>query len=150
MFSTLPRTRRTDFTIGINCYFNNPFLLHKLIWYRPNTPEAIYSLCTFFEFRFTFNIFHRVYKWWHSYVNLLCFKIFLPISFNVCFGCSKGPSHWDDSFGYTQHIFWSNNKKLNVFVCTLTEGLNVVLLTQNPERPPLLGFFNSKKDLKNN
>ena len=25
-------------------------------------------------------------------------NIFLPISLNICFGCSKEPSHWDSSF----------------------------------------------------
>ena len=31
--------------------------------------------------------------------------IFLPISFNMCFVCSKEPSHWDGSFEYPQHMF---------------------------------------------
>ena len=38
--------------------------------------------------------------------------IFLPISFNICFGCSKEPSHWDGSFEYPQHMFWLRNKKI--------------------------------------
>ena len=29
---------------------------------------------------------------------------FLPISLNMCFGCSKEPSHRDGSFEYPQHI----------------------------------------------
>ena len=33
----------------------------------------------------------------HTIVN-----IFLPISFNICFGCSKEPSQ---SFGYPQHNY---------------------------------------------
>ena len=37
--------------------------------------------------------------------------IFLPISFNICFGCSKEPSHGDGSFEYPQHMFWLRNKK---------------------------------------
>ena len=36
--------------------------------------------------------------------------IFLPISFNMCFGCSKKPSHRDGSFEYPQHMFWLRNK----------------------------------------
>ena len=32
--------------------------------------------------------------------------IFLSISLNMCFGCSKEPSHQDDSFEYPQHMFW--------------------------------------------
>ena len=41
---------------------------------------------------------------------------FLPISFNICFGCSKEPSHWDGSFEYPQRMFWLRNKKC-VCVC---------------------------------
>ena len=37
--------------------------------------------------------------------------IFLPISLNMCFGCSKEPSHRDGSFEYPQHMFWLRNKK---------------------------------------
>ena len=50
----------------------------------------------------------------HKIVN-----IFLPISFNICFGCSKKTSHWDSSFEYPQHMFWLRNKKINFFVHTL-------------------------------
>ena len=45
-------------------------------------------------------------------------NIFLPISFNIHFGCSKEPSHWDDSFEYPQHMFWLRNKKI-IFCYTL-------------------------------
>ena len=40
---------------------------------------------------------------------------FLLISFNICFRCSKDPSHWDGSFEYPQHMFWMKNKKINIF-----------------------------------
>ena len=39
--------------------------------------------------------------------------ISLSICLNICFGCSKEPSHWDGSFEYPQHIFWLRNKKIN-------------------------------------
>ena len=32
-------------------------------------------------------------------------NIFLPISFNICFVCSKEPSHGDGSFEHSQHMF---------------------------------------------
>ena len=32
-------------------------------------------------------------------------NIFLPINFNIGFGCSKEPSHRDSSFEYPQHMF---------------------------------------------
>ena len=32
--------------------------------------------------------------------------IFLSNSQNMCFGCSKEPSHGDGSFEYPQHMFW--------------------------------------------
>ena len=40
-------------------------------------------------------------------------NIFLPISFNKCFGCSKEPSQWDGSFEYPQHMFSFWNKKMH-------------------------------------
>ena len=49
--------------------------------------------------------------------------IFLSISLNMCFGCSKEPSRSDrdDSFEYPQHMFWSRNKKyvfqLGTLIC---------------------------------
>ena len=50
-------------------------------------------------------------------------NIFLPISFNICFGCSKVPSHWEEgSLVYPQHTFWMRNKFL--FFGMLTTGLN--------------------------
>ena len=47
------------------------------------------------------------------------FTIFLPIYFNLCFGCSKEPSRRDGSFEYPQHLFLLRNAKLNFLVCTL-------------------------------
>ena len=45
---------------------------------------------------------------------------FLPISFNIWFGCSKGlGAHWDGSFEYPQHMFWMRNKKSIILVSTL-------------------------------
>ena len=29
----------------------------------------------------------------------------------MCFGCSKEPSHRDDSLEYPRHMFWLRNKK---------------------------------------
>ena len=46
--------------------------------------------------------------------------IFLPISLNICFGCSKGVSPWDDSFEYPQHMFWLRNKRIG------EEHLNII------------------------
>ena len=37
-------------------------------------------------------------------------NIFLSISLNLCFGCSKEPPQVG-SFEYPQHIFWMRNKK---------------------------------------
>ena len=37
-------------------------------------------------------------------------NIFLSISFNMCFGCSKETSHRDGSFEHPQHRFWMRNK----------------------------------------
>ena len=58
--------------------------------------------------------------------NFLQFKIvikiviiFLSISLNMCFGCSKEPSHSDGSFECPQHMFWLRNKKFNFQLRTL-------------------------------
>ena len=53
--------------------------------------------------------------------------IFLPIGFNMCFGCSKEPSHRDGSFEYLQHISWLRNKKNNFLLCTLIWGHDIEL-----------------------
>ena len=45
--------------------------------------------------------------------------IFLSISLNMCFGCSKELSHRDSSFVYPKHMFWLKNKKTNFQLCTL-------------------------------
>ena len=47
---------------------------------------------------------------------------FLPINLNMCFGCSKVPSHRDGSLEYPQHMFWLRNKKNNFQLCTLIWG----------------------------
>ena len=48
--------------------------------------------------------------------------VFLSISLNMCFGCSKEPSHRDGSFEYPQHMFWLGNKKINFQLPTLIWG----------------------------
>ena len=45
--------------------------------------------------------------------------IFLSISLNMCFVCSKETSIPDGSFEYPQHMFWLRNKKNNFQVRTL-------------------------------
>ena len=52
-------------------------------------------------------------------------NIFLPINFNICFGCSEEPSQSDysfepsqpdSSFEYPHHMFWLRNKKNNFLI----------------------------------
>ena len=50
-------------------------------------------------------------------------NIFIPISFNICFGCSKEPSHWGGSFEYPQHNFGWERRKLNFHYKLLTKVL---------------------------
>ena len=40
----------------------------------------------------------------HSLLVAIFVNIFLPISLNMCFGCSKEQSHRDGSFEYPQHV----------------------------------------------
>ena len=47
---------------------------------------------------------------------------FLSISLNMCFGCSKEPSHREGSFEYQQHMFWLRYKKNNFQLHTLIWG----------------------------
>ena len=49
--------------------------------------------------------------------------IFLSISLNMCFGCSKEQSHRDGSFEYQQHMFWLKNKKIIFSNAPLSGGL---------------------------
>ena len=44
------------------------------------------------------------------YLSEIAF-VFLPISVNLCFGCSGEPSHWDRSFEHPQYRF------VCLFVC---------------------------------
>ena len=48
--------------------------------------------------------------------------IFLPISLNMYFGCSKEPSHREGSFEYPQRMFWLRSRKNNFLLRTLIWG----------------------------
>ena len=43
---------------------------------------------------------------WAKNVGLKIVANLFDINFYICFGCSKEPSHWDDSFEYLNHMFW--------------------------------------------
>ena len=62
--------------------------------------------------------------WWCTGLDNKIFQrvivnIFLPINFNLCFRCSKEPSHWDSSFEYPQHMFLLRNKKISFLLRSL-------------------------------
>ena len=57
--------------------------------------------------------------WIHKIFKRKLVNFFLPISFIICFGYSKEPSHRDGSFEHPQHMFWMRNKKINFLVRTL-------------------------------
>ena len=62
---------------------------------------------------------------WNVYIKKTIHKIaiiFLSISLNTYFGCSKEPSHRDGSFEYPQHMFWLRNKETNFQLGTLIWG----------------------------
>ena len=86
--------------------------------------------------------------------------IFLPIIFNMCFGCSIEPSHWDGSFEYPQHMFdweiscfdWLRNKKTSFFVPSLNYRPGSLYDASNEypqlflrNRKEVSSFFLSKK-----
>ena len=42
----------------------------------------------------------------------------MPINLNICFECSKEPSHWDGSFKYPQQCLdWARPKLLYGIFC---------------------------------
>ena len=55
--------------------------------------------------------------------------MFLPINFNICFGCSKETSHWDGSFEYPQHVL-VEIRKLNFRYTLLTKVLSMIVQTK--------------------
>ena len=50
-------------------------------------------------------------------------NIFLSVGYNICFGCSKEPSHRDGSFEYQQHMFWLRNEKIVFNYTFISKGL---------------------------
>ena len=60
--------------------------------------------------------------------------IVLSISLNMCFGCSKVPSHRDGSLEYPQHMFWLRNKKNKFHLRTLIWGLAYIKVSMNLNR----------------
>ena len=55
-------------------------------------------------------------------------NIFLFISFNICFGCSKELSHRDETFEYPQHMFWLRSKKINFNYALFSNSLYRIAL----------------------
>ena len=56
-------------------------------------------------------------------------NIFLPTSFNICFGCSKKTSHLAGSFEHLEHILWLRNKKINFVLRTVLTKVLCALIT---------------------
>ena len=74
----------------------------------------------------------------HRFFERKIANIFLPVSLNICFGCSKEPSHWDSSFEYPQYMFWLRNKKI-IFLLR-TDLTNAWLMLTNIQHL-LTAFF---------
>ena len=105
--------------------FSQGFALLTPIWIvtaGPHLEWVVYkmTLCMMWILYCTVQClyFAMLYKHRFRYTkkNSVKFNSYLPISFNICFGCSKEPSHWDGSFEYPQHMFWLRNKKINNLV----------------------------------
>ena len=72
------------------------------------------------------NTYGQVLKiWGRKIVN-----IFLPIILNICFGCSKEPSHRDGSFEHQKHIQWLNNKKKSFLTLNVPIATKVVCFSR--------------------
>ena len=50
-------------------------------------------------------------------------RINSDIYVNICFGCSKAPSHRDGSLEYQKHMFWLIKKKIIFNYALLSRGL---------------------------
>ena len=87
-------------------------LLHILMYHLLYLTIALYVNCSIGPVRGVHQIFFG------KVVIIL-----LLISLNICLWCSKEPSHGDDSFEYQQHMFWLRNKKINVELPLLSQGL---------------------------
>ena len=80
----------------------------------------------------------------------------LPLShcapyLNMCFGCSKEPSHWDGSSEYPQHMFWMRNKE-NIFpirTLILRPAIyfkSLIFLQKGFSKPPASFLWTGKND----
>ena len=89
----------------------------------------------------------------YSYIQIRKFYlrkliiVFLPINLNMCFGCSKGPSHCDGSFEYPHHMFWMRNKEDNIPIRTLIwrpgySHLKWCLMAKSSQLMPLINTGN--------
>ena len=64
------------------------------------------------------------------YFRFLWAIIFLPSNLNICFGCSKEPSHWDGSFEYPQHMVWLRNNKNTFQLCTFIWRPDLLIISR--------------------
>ena len=60
----------------------------------------------------------------------------------MCFGCSKEPSHRDDSVEYPQNMFWLRNKKNYFQLHTFILGLNINQMVGSISNDLFNGFAN--------
>ena len=76
-------------------------------------------------------LFIKTYIQINKKVDCKIIYIFLTISLNSCFGCSKETSHWDGPFEYPQHMFGLGNKKIILIMFSYpkacTSALNFVI-----------------------
>ena len=74
-------------------------------------------------------------------------NIFLSVSFNICFGCSKEQSHWDGSLECPQHMFWLKIRK-SFFLYTLIKRPRFT--TTSNRRRPIISLRDLKQQLMMN
>ena len=66
----------------------------------------------------------------------------------MCLGCSKEPSHRDDSFEYPQHMFQLRNKKIFFRYVPLSGGLGNILYVSNEKQTSAGSMFGSNTGAK--
>ena len=60
-----------------------------------------------------------------KHLSIKLYFLFLPINLNLCFWCSKEPSHCDGSFEYPQHIVWLKLLNFTLFLEAWVETIHM-------------------------
>ena len=111
------------------------FPYNMTLWAHHNLSNKEILICIYFLYTCLFFCLElmgagRTSRTWYFHTPDILVNVYLAISFNICFGCSTEPSHWEGSFEYPQPMFWIRHKKMNFKwnkLHTLISGSDIVL-----------------------